>query len=449
MGYVIWGTGNRGTNIYKYLKGNVVAFIESDRKKTGKLYFNIPVISFDEFVETFQENILIVSPYQDEEIIEMLNLHHISCFFKSNDCPKEFTDIYCEKIFDNIIDRFQHQSEKYIVGVTVLSIVLARRIKKKGYQVVLLDNEGLDMRLLQKIELSEGVRIEEFVPEHIDDNLDVVVASGLDERILVQKTMDDEWIDAFWLRKLMPSHFQNKDILKFKDIHKGERCFIIATGPSIRIDDLNLLHKRKEKCISMNKIFYSFDQTEWRPDYYVAEDTNIITHYYEYLKEVSGVKFLSDCCEYKKKDGEKCYTFHLSVADERFRYCGCNDFSWGYSCGFSVIFGCIYLAMFMGFSKIYILGADMKYVGKPSDAINHFYGEKDSVSAKDSSVCMPFHAKAVEKNYEYIAMFAKKKNVHIYNATRGGKLKNFERADLDYLLEREKKHACKCYCADI
>ena len=51
-----------------------------------------------------------------------------------------------------------------------------------------------------------------------------------------------------------------------KDQHKGERCFIVATGPSLRIEDLNLL--RNEFTFSMNSIFLLFDETDWRPTYY-------------------------------------------------------------------------------------------------------------------------------------------------------------------------------------
>ena len=61
--------------------------------------------------------------------------------------------------------------------------------------------------------------------------------------------------------------FYNKQIECYKDIHHGKRCFIIATGPSLTVQDLDTLYAHNEKCISMNRIYNIFGETKWRPDY--------------------------------------------------------------------------------------------------------------------------------------------------------------------------------------
>ena len=53
---------------------------------------------------------------------------------------------------------------------------------------------------------------------------------------------------------------------KYKDIHKGKRCFIIGNGPSLQMSDLEILYKNKEICFGVNRIFLGFKDTEWRPD---------------------------------------------------------------------------------------------------------------------------------------------------------------------------------------
>lgn len=47
---------------------------------------------------------------------------------------------------------------------------------------------------------------------------------------------------------------------------------MVATGPSLRIEDLEWLEKNQEISISFNGIFKMFDKVDWRPDYYVMDD---------------------------------------------------------------------------------------------------------------------------------------------------------------------------------
>src|SRR5690625_3210612 len=44
-----------------------------------------------------------------------------------------------------------------------------------------------------------------------------------------------------------------------KNKHKGEKCFIVATGPSLTIEDLEKL--QNEITFSMNSICFAFDET--------------------------------------------------------------------------------------------------------------------------------------------------------------------------------------------
>lgn len=55
-----------------------------------------------------------------------------------------------------------------------------------------------------------------------------------------------------------------------KDRHKGERCFIVSTGPSLTLDGINFI--QNEKTISMNTIYRLYPNTKWRPTYYTLDD---------------------------------------------------------------------------------------------------------------------------------------------------------------------------------
>jgi uncharacterized Rossmann fold enzyme len=79
-------------------------------------------------------------------------------------------------------------------------------------------------------------------------------------------------------------------ILKFKEKHKGERCFIIGTGPSLRASDLDLLIN--EYTFASHRIFNIYDQTNWRPTYYVAQDERWIDKARKEINEIESEKFL-------------------------------------------------------------------------------------------------------------------------------------------------------------
>lgn len=185
----------------------------------------------------------------------------------------------------------------------------------------------------------------------------------------------------------------------------------------------------------MNKIFYGFDKTSWRHDVYVGEDTNLLHYYGEEIKEhVSGWKFLADTYQNGIDYGEKAYTFHMSYPEKIDRPGYGVDFLFGYMSGYSVAFACIYLAIYVGFSQVYIIGADMNYSSDMTASSNHFYGDKDTISRQNQSINQPFFFDTVHRNYEFTQKFAANRGVSIYNATRGGKLEAFERVNFDELI---------------
>lgn len=67
---------------------------------------------------------------------------------------------------------------------------------------------------------------------------------------------------------------------EFRNKHKGERVFILGTGPSLNETPLERL--TDEYTISMNKINLIYGDTAWRPTYYVFYD---VAHYLDELPE--------------------------------------------------------------------------------------------------------------------------------------------------------------------
>ena len=252
---------------------------------------------------------------------------------------------------------------------------------------------------------------------------------------------------TFWKRKLIKmlglSSFNRemKDLRQFKDIHKGERCFITCTGPSLSIDDLEAL--KDEYTFGVNSITKAYPYTNWRPTYYVLIDAYA---YGESLKkdDVFGGKF----CEKesfmhyrvtpKYLHGNEhfipiSYSNHWKYRMDKGIIKICDDPSVGlYDC-FTVTNMAIQIAAYMGFKDIYILGADATYKLEKTHFIE---GEWEKIHKKAQKSL----ALAVQRSmigYIRTRDYYNKRGVNIYNATRGGMLEVFPRKNLDDVL-REK-----------
>jgi hypothetical protein len=62
-------------------------------------------------------------------------------------------------------------------------------------------------------------------------------------------------------------------IERFEGVHTGERVFIVATGPSLRQTELDLL--ADEVSVGVNRIDKIYSETAWRPSYYVLLDSHV------------------------------------------------------------------------------------------------------------------------------------------------------------------------------
>lgn len=432
MSYVIWGCGNRGTNIYRYFKEKVVAFVDTDIKKIGTTYMGIPIISPECFFREFGNHILIVSPLHDEKILEYVNNVGFRDYLCSNDVPKEVVDEYRPEVAQKIIQKVVKR-KAVLIGLNLWSIYLGNVLKEENIKVEWKCDNNEEVSFLEKMKALEGLEI--YKNQKNSDDVSVLVVSAKYDEEVIKHIARKEWIDCFYLGGFLPDWYQNKKIEKYRNKYAGKRCFIVATGPSIKTEDLDRLAEKQEICFSMNKIFYGFDKTSWRPNIYVGEDAKLLKYYGEDIREqISGLKFLADTYNNGIDYGELAYTFHMSYPEQDERPGYGEDFSYGYVSGYSVVFACIYLAIYMGFTQIYIIGADMNYSHDMTSSKNHFYGDKDTISKQEETINQPFFFDTVHRNYVFARLFAEARNVHIYNATRGGRLEAFERVDFDELM---------------
>lgn len=221
---------------------------------------------------------------------------------------------------------------------------------------------------------------------------------------------------------------------KFKDIHKGETCFVIGNGPSMTIEDLDKICELGIKSFACNKIFMVFDETKWRPDYYFVSDGKIVN---DIDFETTGLekKHMFFPRKFKNDVG---FGNYYEFLEHDWKTHG--DFSTDahkgiYQCE-TIIAEAIQMAYYMGFSKVYIVGVDFNYnmqnVNQEAKTFengenNYFikdYAQKGQVLNLPDQYSNILGFQAAREGFE-------ENGREIYNATRGGKLEVFVRKDLD------------------
>lgn len=249
------------------------------------------------------------------------------------------------------------------------------------------------------------------------------------------------------LQNFQSKHFERtkygKKLAKLKDSHKGERCFVIGNGPSLTVEDLDLLHKNGIPTFSTNRVFKIFDKTAWRPTYYVSEDILLMRDAQEIIRDMPVKKrFIPINLKWFEgvdiPNADYFYIEYKNPLPET--YCLSLDIPHCIRCRGTVTTTCLQLAIYMGFSEIYLIGVDhnfAKMFDKNGNVVidttvkNHFVEDYDK-GIYDQG----FHVDEATEAYMDIERLSRKmKTFRVFNATRGGKLEVYERVDLDSILK--------------
>ena len=151
--FVIWGIGERGKIITEFLEDSqILAYIDTDISKQGMDYLNHPIISFEEYLEKFQNYFIIVTPVEEEPILNLLYSYGIDKYFQMSHLPSEMQGYGDRKFLDQIQIPLTESGNNIIVGTTLYSCILYRKIEAMGYKnVFLLKKAGDKMaNLIQK-----------------------------------------------------------------------------------------------------------------------------------------------------------------------------------------------------------------------------------------------------------------------------------------------------------
>lgn len=430
MKYVVWGAGHRGKILFELLgEDKIIAYIDSNPEKIGSSYMGRPIIDYDTYKSHYIQYIVIVSLTFGNAVCKTLEQDGIF-YFNIEECPPEFMGYglrTAQKYFRDFHMDIGYGEKLALFGGTLYTIEVYEKLCQLGYDVVsiiLPKAMGKQQREKMKVCCPQLCRT--------DSTVDKIIVT--DKRFYSEDGWSIPSIDLIEWSNFIPGYY-NEKIASLENKFKEKRCFIVATGPSIRYEDLNTLYKNKEFCISINAIFKCFEQTLWRPNVYVILDAEGVKEYSSSFVQLSEVeyKFIADVqpyFDYHSLDSTW-LVYHSILDDYSVKHMLIsNNVAHRVYNGGSVIYACMQIAMYLGFKQIYLLGVDFSYLkGKKNHFIEQFEPDNifDGMSLQNKIQEISYLSFCKARNY------AEDHNIKIFNATRGGYLDVFERADFDTL----------------
>jgi hypothetical protein len=255
------------------------------------------------------------------------------------------------------------------------------------------------------------------------------------------------WLNRTWQLPTAVIHPWRRDSIRqlaaLKDMHHGQRCFIIGNGPSLNQTDLTRL--RQEVTFGTNRIYLAFPKLGFSTSYYVSINDLVIEQCLPDILALPALKFLS----WRSRrffhrliirGNDPAGTVQLPVFLHT-TYTG-QKFSrdargrlWE---GATVTYVALQLAFHMGFQQVILVGVDHNYTtsGRPNTTVvstgddpNHFNA---SYFGKGFRWQLP-DLIASERSYRLARRAYESVGRQVLDATVGGKLTVFPKINYETL----------------
>ncbi len=424
----LFGAGNNAYGVIEYIGSEKIAgVIDNESKVQNSFIKDIPILSFEKFLTLYKGEPVVITAAMYEEIIKQLNDNGINCYTIA---PMIIMGMAKEK---QIVDEFHLSSCKriFFLGYNILTECIAEYLLTldSNKEFWLLEDNNTDVQFISpKFKLASYNMI------------------STEDRVVVCKEQLTEK-DVFFLRNryiiydiydLVPE--KNKKYIQLvrnlKDIHKKQKCIIVGNGPSLRMEDLEKISDLNIDTFGLNLIYNVYSMTKWRPTYYIISDYKILRTYWEELKQLEHTNmFIKNffCINEKEFFDKSIYFSGYARRTYNNPQFSCDVSKVVYS-GYSVMFDALQIAVYMGYSEIYLIGADFSYLGSPEAKGNHIYDAYMTDKRKFSGNA--YIATSI-KAFEAAKVYAENQGINIFNATRGGKLEVFERIDIDNFFKEQ------------
>ena len=231
--------------------------------------------------------------------------------------------------------------------------------------------------------------------------------------------------------------------------HAGRRCFVIANGPSLAVQDLRPLEHDVK--IVVTGFFRHPQARQVRPEYWVLADPYFWAEPDKHFRPVLELAQEAAVPTRLFMPTGGAATFASAalgpLIDLHFvHYDGARgidrpiDFTQGVPpFGQNVVIVALMLALYLGCDPIYLVGCDHDFMKTRREEyegmrVAHFY--PGSVNAASEHLSWDQWSAAMQRmvfEYEQLRAYAARWGFHVFNATRGGALEVFPRVDYESL----------------
>lgn len=417
---VLYGAGQNAHGVYKYIdSARVIGIIDSSPDRVGKDFEGIKIISLDRFLNNSIDVPIVISAYQRvDEIIQILKVHSIKNYLVSLFLQSNVTEV--SDIVDKILERAKERTLLFDNTINFIVVLILDELIKRGYKTGTMKYLNCDNELVAKH--YDLKKIEEAQDEFYLISTEL---TSKDKIIYTETQMNICGLMYY------NENYWNASLEKFKELYKGKRCFVIGNGPSLSMADLDKLSEKKEICFGSNGIFYAYDRTIWRPNYYVITDFLKYKEYYNRIKQFDGNTVFAR--KFYNMEGMD-YAVNTNIFNsppQRNVYEFSDDITKAVYSGITITYNMLQIAAYMGFSEIYLLGVDFSFETLNGEGTNHF-DKRYEENAKMNDI---FYREENIAAYQTAEIYSHDHGFRIYNATRGGQLEVFERVNFDTLMK--------------
>ena len=253
-----------------------------------------------------------------------------------------------------------------------------------------------------------------------------------------RKTWRDEWIFRKW-RYTLDGEANAGQLRRLRLRHQGRRAFVIGNGPSL--NDTPMTALGEEITIGCNGLFLHFEKMGWIPTYYTVEDPLVAQDRGRRIADIAGTTRIAPLdLQAQITGGTTLWVNFLR------QYPGFPKFSTTFEnrayWGGTVTYFNLQLAVHLGCNPIILVGCDHNYAtdfriqkngvvwtSQENDQ-NHFHPDYFGKGYRwhDPNVAR------MEQAYVHALNVTRKMGVQVLNATVGGKLEVFPRADIHTLV---------------
>lgn len=156
-----------------------------------------------------------------------------------------------------------------------------------------------------------------------------------------------------------------RQLAHYKDLHRGERCFIIGNGPSLQKTDLGRL--RNEFSFGLNRIYLLFADLGFSTSYYLSINNLVIEQCAADIAQLTIPKFISWRARNLVTASPDMVFLHTTYTGPRFAQ-DARGRLWE---GATVTYVALQLAFHMGFQQVILIGVDHNFStqGKPNTTV--------------------------------------------------------------------------------